>query len=253
MHAQYITYCPPHTPTHTHPHTRPTTRPLQVRNHARALVFTALALLCLVPFGAASFAMYRGSTPAAITLLVLAAAFYVLIFLWREQLGLVTDLLGVAGQGLAANLALAGVALLIELMLAVTVLFLAGLAAVTNGAVVYNPARAAGDVDRCVDEGGGKVVCCKWRVRGRGRGEGRVLQVAGACLLTGGLDLRVGPLDGALFFAVYHDIANRKSVFLFFAMPIMWWGPCPPYYDEGESASWPAFTPPEPPLVPHSP
>ena len=138
-----------------------------VKAHPRALVFTAIALQCLVPTGAAGFSFYKGAMPVGVVFLIVACASVLCFYLWREQIGQVTALLGTAGKGLASNTSLIGVALLIQALLAVALLplLLALVAGVMNGSVQYNSARASGDTAACVDEDGKDVACCVWEVR----------------------------------------------------------------------------------------
>ena len=84
------------------------------------------------------------------------------------QIELVTQLLGIAGKGLAGNPGLVPMALGLQLVVGLleVPLLLASIAALMNGQLAYNPERTDGGKakapQQCVGEDGGNVLCCVW-------------------------------------------------------------------------------------------
>lgn len=99
------------------------------------------------------------------------------------QIGLVTELLGVAGRALAAHPGLVPLSLGLQLggWLLLNLPLLGGmLAGLANGSLAYNTARSAQGGDggsaaageECRGEGGEQVLCCVWQVGGEVGGVG---------------------------------------------------------------------------------
>lgn len=97
------------------------------------------------------------------------------------QIGLVTELLGVAGRALAAHPGLVPLSLGLQLggWLLLNLPLLAGmLAGLANGSLAYNTQRSAQGGDgggaaggeECRGEGGEQVLCCVWQVGGEPKG-----------------------------------------------------------------------------------
>ncbi|KAF5839602.1 plasma-membrane choline transporter-domain-containing protein [Dunaliella salina] len=140
------------------------------------LAHGALSAKILLPAVGASAAFVNDAPAGGVSLLILSGLLGLLFFLWREQVELVTQLLGVAGEALMKNLGLIGVAVGLQLGVLVLVAPIAvGMAmAITNGQVAYNYARddsklasaqSVGDgAPACVDEQGRPVMCCLWEV-----------------------------------------------------------------------------------------
>lgn len=139
-----------------------------VQHAPRGLVGFALALQVCVPAAVGTLALTQGLLGPAIPMLVFAALTLLLFALWRPQIELVTQLLGVAGKGLAGNPGLVPMALGLQLVVGVleVPLVLACIAALMNGQLAYNPDRTDGGKaeapEQCVGEDGGSVLCCVW-------------------------------------------------------------------------------------------
>jgi hypothetical protein len=96
--------------------------------------------------------------------LFLFAAIVALVFwLWREQLVLVTQLLGLSGKGLQENLSLVPCVIGVQggLLSLTFPLLLSLFAAIANGHVVFNPSRNP-ESTTCLDMQGQEVLCCVW-------------------------------------------------------------------------------------------
>lgn len=133
------------------------------------LVGLALGMQIGLPLLGGTTALLNGNTSGAIPLLILAGILALLFWLWREQLGLVTSLLGVSGKGLTENASLVPVVIVLQLVvMALTFpLLLTMIAAISNGRVAFNPDRSP-SVDpaaaaQCVDDSGNAVICCVWQ------------------------------------------------------------------------------------------
>lgn len=86
-----------------------------------------------------------------------------IFWLWRDQITLVTSLLGLSGQGLQENLAIVPCVIGIQggLLGLTFPLVLSLFAAIANGRVVFNPSRNPQEAT-CTDFGGQEVLCCVW-------------------------------------------------------------------------------------------
>jgi hypothetical protein len=151
------------------------------RAKPRAAVYGAIALQVGLPvFGAVAVLLSGAPFAAAAPLLFVAFVVSFCYYLYREQLGLVAQLLGTAAQAVshvwgvvvaAAGLQLA--AAVVSLPLAASALF-----AYSNGRVVPSPlvasivhaAAAGADPSSasatCLDASGAPVMCCSWRPDG---------------------------------------------------------------------------------------
>ncbi|GFR47647.1 hypothetical protein Agub_g9390, partial [Astrephomene gubernaculifera] len=141
-----------------------------VRVSPGALVATALGLQVSVPAAVGILALTRGSVGAGVALLGLAGLTLLVFILWKQQVQLVTALLGLAGRGLSANPGLVPMALGLQLLalgLLETPLLLALIGAAMNGTLAFNPHRAdrgaAESPEQCVDAEGDSVSCCVWK------------------------------------------------------------------------------------------
>jgi len=141
-----------------------------VRHSARTLVGTAIGLQIALPLAAALALVLQGAAVAAIGPLFLAGLAALVFFLWREQIELVTRLVGIAGHALLESPGLIAMALGLQLgwvLLVALPLLISGLAAYMNGHLVYNDARTDGGAattgGECVGEQGDVVACCAWQ------------------------------------------------------------------------------------------
>ncbi|EFJ50294.1 hypothetical protein VOLCADRAFT_103885 [Volvox carteri f. nagariensis] len=148
------------------------------------LLFLLLLLLLLlrsyssaevaIPAALGIMALTQGMWPVGVLLLGLSGLVVLVFWLWRQQIDLVTRLLGMAGRGLSANPGLVPLALALQLVLVGLMelpLVLAVIAAAMNGTLVYNPDRVDGGSallaktaeEQCVDGAGESVPCCVWQ------------------------------------------------------------------------------------------
>ncbi|KAG1672799.1 hypothetical protein FOA52_002787 [Chlamydomonas sp. UWO 241] len=140
-----------------------------VSRNPKLLVGVAISLQIALPLAAGTGALFAGSLGGGIPLLLLAGAVALLFWMWREQLSLVCELLGVSGTGLRENLGLVGATIAVHagLMVLCAPLLMATLSAVTNGHVAPNPSAAASPgPGQCTDAEGNEVMCCEWSVDG---------------------------------------------------------------------------------------
>ncbi|KAL6758844.1 plasma-membrane choline transporter-domain-containing protein [Haematococcus lacustris] len=160
-----------------------------LKHSAQGLVATAIGLQVGLPLGAALSFFLAGSVAGGFAMLGVAGLLGVLFVMYKEQIDLVTRLLGVAGHALVECSGLVGLAvgLQLALLLVVVPLVTMGVAAFTNGHLIFNPARSMtspeqpnaldglggsglgplakkGDVPelQCTNLSGDKVLCCTW-------------------------------------------------------------------------------------------
>lgn len=140
-----------------------------VKAAARALVAVTMILTVSVPAAVGIASLVEGELGPGISLVVLAGLMVLLFFLWREQVALVCELLGLSGKAVWANPALITVSLGLQLVLGLVEipLLLAFIASFMNGDLAYNSRRVDGGTatqpDMCVDENNEKVSCCVWQ------------------------------------------------------------------------------------------
>lgn len=156
------------------------------RTKPRAAVYGAIALQVGLPLGGAlailaSGAPFAAATPFLFTAFILAFVYY----LYREQLGLVAQLLGTAAQAIshvygtivaAAGLQLASA--LVSLPLAASALFAYANGDVARSALVAKVVEAGGESAQCFSASGDPVLCCAWQPKGWAIG------VAALCALS---------------------------------------------------------------------
>ncbi|GIL91164.1 hypothetical protein Vretimale_18798 [Volvox reticuliferus] len=137
------------------------------------MVAAALILQVAVPAWLGFGALYLSLWVLGTFWLCLSALIALVLWRLRQQIELVTHLLGLSGQGLAANPGLVPTALGLQLGLAGLLeipLLVAVNGAIQNGTLVYNTDRvdqgSAAMADQCVDSAGDHVDCCKWQVEG---------------------------------------------------------------------------------------
>ncbi|KAJ9516143.1 hypothetical protein QJQ45_024571 [Haematococcus lacustris] len=147
------------------------------------------ATLVGLPLGAALSFFLAGSVAGGFAMLGVAGLLGVLFVMYKEQINLVTRLLGVAGHALVECSGLVGLAvgLQLALLLVVVPLVTMGVAAFTNGHLIFNPARSMTSPEQpnaldslggsglgplakkgavpelqCTNLSGDKVLCCTW-------------------------------------------------------------------------------------------
>ncbi len=137
-----------------------------VRHHAPALARATIAFQMAVPATAAVALALSGAGGQALVAAALAALSWVVFYWWRAELAVATQLLQVAGHGLAENaqLFLLTLALGAAAALAAAPQLVGALAALSLGALVPNPEIPPGEL--CA--AGGDVACCAWRPAGAG-------------------------------------------------------------------------------------
>ncbi|GLI62333.1 hypothetical protein VaNZ11_004941 [Volvox africanus] len=135
------------------------------------LVAAAIALQVAVPTLLGLAALIGSFWAFGIISLFLAGMLVLLFWRLREQIELVTHLLGLSGQGLEANPELVPTALGLQLGLSALLeipLLMAIVGAIQNGTLVYNSDRMdhgrASVADECVNSDGASVDCCEWQV-----------------------------------------------------------------------------------------
>lgn len=127
-----------------------------------------------LPLAGAGVAFSQAATPVGAVLVVSSALMALAFYLWREQLRLVSRLLGVSAKGLAANPGIVALTLGLQLVMVPLAVLMAVAAffAYQNGGVAPNPAarltggagKGGGDAPTCVDASGQEVPCCMWQV-----------------------------------------------------------------------------------------
>lgn len=131
------------------------------------LVGLAIGVQVGLPFLAGTGALLSappGHIDGTGVFLVIFASVVALVFwMWKDQLVLVTSLLGLSGKGLQENLALIPCIIGVQGgLLALTFpLVLSLFAAIANGHVVFNPLRNP-QAATCMDMEGQEVLCCVW-------------------------------------------------------------------------------------------
>lgn len=149
------------------------------RKAPRLAVYGAIALQIALPLGGGVAVLSSGAPFAAAAPLLLVAAVVAFCYhLYREQLGLVAQLLGTASQAVSAvwGVVVATVGLQVAAALTSLPLLASAVAAYSNGRVVPSPlvasivAAASSSTDdqppRCLDASGASVLCCSWRPDG---------------------------------------------------------------------------------------
>jgi hypothetical protein len=130
------------------------------------LVWLSIGVQVGLPLGAGASVLLQGGGASSLPLLLLAALLIFTFWMWRSQLQLVIQLLGVSGHGLADNLGLVGAVLGLQggMFVLLVPLFVSIMAAVINGKVIFNPERSmeSGGA-HCVDAEGQDVMCCAWQ------------------------------------------------------------------------------------------
>lgn len=137
-----------------------------VSRSPRVLLYIAVGIQVGLPLAAGTTLLAYGGVGPSIPFFIWAGALILLFYLWRQQLNLVVQLMGISGQGLRENLGLIGTSILIQLVLAVMTipLYLALVSAVTNGHVVANSDRVGIKDGTCVDKDDQNVLCCAWQM-----------------------------------------------------------------------------------------
>mmetsp|Transcript_4149 Transcript_4149/g.6836 ORF Transcript_4149/g.6836 Transcript_4149/m.6836 type:complete len:557 (-) Transcript_4149:830-2500(-) len=149
---------------------------LGVRRHAAGMVHTAISLQIMLPMTAGILAVVNGNTVPGVVMFAMGGLMCLLFWLWREQIGLVCHLLGVAGRALCDLPGLLGLSLGLQAAngLMMLPLMLCGLASITNGHVIFNPNRDAAvppsqdeqGYPTCTGMDGKPAMCCTWEVQG---------------------------------------------------------------------------------------
>lgn len=139
---------------------------LRLFQHLPHLMTRATVMIQVAaPLAVGAGMLGAGQGSASLLPLGLAALSALAFYLWRNEIGLASRLLGVSAHGLAANphLITTSVLLGVASVAAATPLAAALVLAFMNGDVVPNPARdlAAGG---CYDAAGNPVLCCAWGV-----------------------------------------------------------------------------------------
>lgn len=136
-----------------------------VSHHAIALAKFTIGFQLAVPTTIAFGLMLSGNAMQGLFAGALAALTFAVFYFWRNEIGVASKLLSVAGHGLAANLSLIGLAIALSVasvFLALPPLFGTALG-FADGDVVPNPVRQGREA--CSDEFGVGVPCCAWQPR----------------------------------------------------------------------------------------
>lgn len=136
-----------------------------VKHHSFALARATIGFQLAVPTLIALGLLLSGNLGQGLLASFFAGLSFFVFYIWRHEIGVSAKLLSVAGHGLADNVSLIGLTVLLSiaaLVLAVPLLCGAALG-LADGHVVPNPLRAGKDV--CVDEYGVGVSCCVWEPR----------------------------------------------------------------------------------------
>lgn len=137
-----------------------------VRHHAFTLARATIGFQLAVPMILAMGLLLSGHLGQGLVVGGLAALTFLVFYIWRREIGVASKLLSVAGHGLAANTALIGLTVLLNVgAVALAIPPLMGVVlGLANGDVVPNPAREGSD--SCIDaQTGATVLCCVWQPR----------------------------------------------------------------------------------------
>lgn len=168
------------------------------QHHSAAMTKATVASQVAIPAVMAAVFLLNGQGTAGLVFGGLALLTAWVFSLWRQQIQLATQLLGVSAHGLAANSGIITTTVLLNLAALVAVLPLGAFLgfAVMNGSAIPNPAREGRA--ECVDAQGQEILCCSWQPNGFAQGytAGAVILVLWVFLLAN--QVRVFVTSGAI-------------------------------------------------------